>query len=106
MIITLTTENFKEETANATPILVDFWATWCPPCMMQGEVLHSLAEAHPNLRIGKVNVDENPQLAVAFGVENIPTMMLFKDGRCMETLVGLRQAAALLELFRKYGGTV
>ncbi len=104
MIETLTTDTFEEAIAGEDPILVDFWATWCTPCMMQGEVLHEIAEHHPNLRIGKVNVDENPQLAAAFQIEVIPTMMLFRSGDCMETVTGLRQEGQVLDMFRRYGG--
>lgn len=104
MIQNLTLENFNTAIAEDTPILVDFWATWCGPCMMQGEVLHEIAEHHPDLRIGKVNVDDNPQLAANFGIEVIPTMMLFRSSGCLERVTGLQQEAQVLDLFRRYGG--
>ena len=104
MIQELTLDNFEEAINQEEPILVDFWATWCGPCMMQGEVLHTIAKQHPNLRIGKVNVDENSQLAAKFRIEAIPTMMIFQSGTCMEEVTGLRQEAQVLDLFCRYGG--
>lgn len=104
MIDTLTIENFENAAASKEPILVDFWAEWCGPCMMQGEILHKIAKEYPKLKIGKVNVDENPQLAAKFRIEAIPAMMLFQNGKCMETVIGLRQETELLKLFRRYGG--
>ncbi|MDE6730764.1 MAG: thioredoxin family protein [Oscillospiraceae bacterium] len=103
MIIELNRENFSKEVQKNAPILVDFWATWCPPCMKQGQVLHALAEEYPELRIGKVNVDENPELAAAFGISNIPTMMMFRSGQASDTVVGLRNASQVLDMFRQQG---
>lgn len=106
MIITLTKDNFEQEIQSNEPILVDFWATWCAPCMMQGEVLHALDEAHAALRISKVNVDENQELAMQFGIEAIPTMLVFKAGQAVDKIVGLRQAEELLEIFGRNGAQV
>ncbi|MBQ8928406.1 MAG: thioredoxin [Oscillospiraceae bacterium] len=103
---TLDTKNFEEAIGGAEPILVDFWATWCGPCRLQGDVLHEVDEAHPSLRIGKVNVDDCRELAMRFGISAIPTMILFKDGQAVESVTGLRDAAAVTELFRKNGGTL
>ena len=106
MIITLNDSNFAAETAKAEPILVDFWATWCAPCMMQGKVLEELNQKFPGLRIGKVNVDENRALAMEYRVSAIPTMILFRNDEIAETIVGLRQPQELLELFRRNGADV
>ena len=106
MITTLTEENFEEFINSDEPVLVDLWATWCGPCMMQGEILHAMTEAHPAVSIGKVNVDECGGLAARFGIEEIPTMIIFKEGKVLETLVGMRQAEELLSLLRKYGAGV
>ena len=103
MITTLTKDTFDTAISDKTPILVDFWAEWCAPCMMQGKVLHALSEQYPALRIGKVNVDEYGELAQRFGIDSIPTMILFREGKLLETVVGLRQAQELLGLFQAHG---
>ena len=101
-ITKITRDNFeKEVTGSAKPILVDFWGTWCGPCMMQGPVLDEIAAEYDSIRIGKVNVDEEQALAIRFGVSSIPTLILFKNGEIEKRLVGLRtkdQLAAELGL--------
>ena len=87
-VINLTTENFEEEVLNAKePVLVDFWATWCGPCMRQGPVVEELAEE--GYAVGKVDVDQNMALAQQFRVVSIPTLILFKDGEEVKRFVGL-----------------
>ena len=87
-VINLTTENFEEEVLNAKePVLVDFWATWCGPCMRQGPVVEELAEE--GYAVGKVDVDQNMALAQQFRVVSIPTLILFKDGAEAQRFVGL-----------------
>lgn len=103
MITTLNQNNFQEAIQSSTPILVDFWATWCGPCMMQGEILHQLDEENPALQIGKVNVDECRDIAVKFGISAIPTMILFKNGEAVESVTGLCNASQVKEIFKKNG---
>ena len=96
----LNKDNFNEEVLSAKgTVLVDFWASWCAPCMMQSPIVDELAEEHPELKVGKVNVDEQPQLAAAFGVESIPTLVIIKDGITKEVLIGLHRKEQILEQF-------
>ncbi len=86
----LTADNFQSEVLKAdVPVLVDFWAPWCGPCKMIAPIIDELAsEQEGRLRVGKVNTDENAQLAGEYGVMSIPTLILFKDGEAVERLVG------------------
>ena len=87
---TITDSNFDDEIKNSQlPILIDFWAEWCGPCKQIGPILEEIGEAKKNkLKIFKLNVDENPQTPQKFGVRGIPTLMLFKDGKLIDTKVG------------------
>lgn len=91
----LTTQNFDKEIlgAGGEGILVDFWATWCGPCRMQGPAVEKLAVAGYN--VGKVNIDEQPELAEKFQVMSIPTLIVFKDGKIKEKMVGLQSIQTL-----------
>jgi thioredoxin 1 len=90
-IVILTEGNFEQEVAkSAQPVLVDFWAEWCGPCKMIAPLLDELAdEKAGQLKIAKVNVDDNQQLASRFGIRAIPTLLIFKDGQVKETIVGM-----------------
>ncbi len=98
--ITLTAKNFETEVLNSDkPVLVDFWAVWCGPCQMVGPVVKEIAEEYANkIKVGKVNVDEEPELAAAFGIESIPTLMVFKNGKAVNMAVGYRDKAQIIEM--------
>ena len=91
-VVVLTGTNFTEEVINSpTPVLVDFWAEWCGPCKMIAPILDEIAgEYAGRLKIGKVNIDEQQQLAAQHGIRAIPTLLLFKDGEVAEQIVGMR----------------
>ena len=97
--IILTEQNFQEEVLNSDkPVLVDFWASWCGPCMMLAPTIAESAEEHDEIKVGKVNVDEQPGLAGQFGVQSIPTVLLFKDGKPVRSSVGFVPKAMIEDL--------
>jgi thioredoxin 1 len=94
--ITVTTDNFTDITHGDVPILVDFWAEWCGPCRMVAPILDEIASEHPDkIRIGKLNVDEQPALAAQHDVMSIPTMILFHEGKEQRRIVGARPKHAM-----------
>lgn len=102
--VTLTVQNFEEEVLKSSiPVLVDYWATWCGPCMMLGPVLEEIAEEYEGkVKVGKVNVDEQMELAQNYGISNIPTMILFKDGKAVNVEVGYMPKAKIATLLDGY----
>ena len=100
-VINLTTENFEEEVLNAKkPVLVDFWATWCGPCQTMGPVVDELAQELTDVKVGKVNVDEQTALAREYKVMSIPTFLVFKDGKVAERTLGVQEKSELEQLIR------
>lgn len=97
--ITITTENFDAEVLHSEkPVLLDFWASWCGPCRMLSPVVDEVAEERTDVKVGKVNVDEQPELAGEFGVMSIPTLLVFEQGKLVRQAVGARPKASVLEL--------
>ena len=102
MEVTITKDNFEAEVLRSEiPVLVDFWATWCGPCRMLAPVSGEIAEEYAGtVKVGKVNVDEEPELAMQFRVDSIPTVMLFKEGRLVNTTVGFRPKEQITAMLR------
>jgi thioredoxin 1 len=100
-ILTITKENFESEVINSDkPVLLDFWAAWCGPCRMVSPVVDEIANEVRGAKVGKVNVDEQPELAQAFRVMSIPTLAVVKDGKVVKTAVGVRPKADILSMLQ------
>lgn len=97
--IELTAENFEQEVLNADKtVLVDFWASWCGPCKMLSPVIEEIADERSDIKVGKVNIDEHPELAQKYGVMSIPTVLVIKDGEEVNKSIGAVPKKALLDL--------
>ena len=99
--LVITKENFDDEVRNyrGMPILLDFWAGWCGPCMMLSPVIAEIAEEYDGkIKVGKVNVDEQPELAAAFRVESIPLLVVIKDGAITAQTVGVRPKEDIIKM--------
>ena len=100
-IVKITKDNFKSEVLDSkVPVLVDFWATWCGPCQMMAPILHELETEMPDVQIGKVNVDEQMDLARQFRVVSIPTLIIFKNGQEVQRMVGVTSKEELKDALK------
>ena len=98
-VLHITKENFNAEVVNSDrPVLLDFWATWCGPCRMVGPLVEEIAAEHPEIKVGKINVDEQPELAAQFQIMSIPTLMVIKDGKVTNKAMGARPKSQILAL--------
>ncbi len=100
-IVKITPENFETEVIRSDKtVLVDFWATWCGPCMMVAPLLDDIAAENPDIKVAKIDVDHNPQLAAQFGIISIPTLLVFKDGQVVNKSVGAMPKDDILALIK------
>ena len=97
--IHINNQNFKNEVLHSDkPVLLDFWAPWCGPCRMVLPIVEEIAEERKDIKVGKINVDEHPELASQFGVMSIPTLVVIKDGKIVNQAMGARPKSAILAM--------
>lgn len=101
-VLTITKENFKSEVLDSDkPVLIDFWASWCGPCRMMAPVIDAVAEELNDVKVGKINIDEESELASAFKIMSIPTIMLVNRGEVVNGVVGVRPKSDILALLNE-----
>ena len=101
-VLKITKENYDAEVVKSeVPVLLDFWASWCMPCKMLSPIIDQVAMEVSDVKIGKVNVDEEPELAVQFGIMSIPTLVVIKDGQMVNKSMGVQPKASVLKLLGK-----
>jgi len=94
-------DNFQKEVVESEkPVLVDFWATWCAPCRMVSPIVDEIAKERPDIKVCKVNVDTEPELASRFGIFSIPTLLYIKDGKIVDQMTGARAKSTILTMLR------
>ena len=99
-VVNVTLENFEAEVIKSDlPVLVDFWASWCGPCRMLSPIVDQIADERTDIKVCKVNVDEQEELAMRFGIMSIPTLIVFKNGEVIKKTIGVQPKAAILGLF-------
>ena len=100
-VLVITKENFQKEVVESdVPVLLDFWAPWCGPCRMVSPIVDEIAQEVSDAKVGKINVDEQTELAAQFRIMSIPTLAVFKDGKVVNTSVGSKPKAAILEMLK------
>ena len=98
-VINITKNNFSEEVLNSDkPVLLDFWASWCGPCRMVSPIIDEITNERADIKVGKINVDEQPELAAKFSVMSIPTLVVIKDGKIVNQAMGARPKAQILDM--------
>jgi thioredoxin 1 len=97
--VKITSDNFEQEVLKSNkPVLLDFWAAWCGPCRMISPIVDEIASEVSDTKVGKVNIDEQPELASIFGIMSIPTLAVVKNGKIVNKMVGVRPKASILKM--------
>lgn len=100
-VITITSDNFDAEVIKSEKtVLLDFWASWCGPCKMLSPVVDEIADETPDIKVGKINVDEENELAAKFGISSIPTLVVMKNGKTEASSVGVRPKSEILAMIK------